>query len=389
MPTSFPSLVAAARLFRAALTTFDPALSSGEDCAVVVEELTATQKACAAAGALAAARAGECGAHRRKGFADTADWLARAAGTSTVEAKTALETARALRDMPDTRAAVATGELSLAQAHEVAKAEAECPGSEAELLAVAKDGSLRTLRDQARKRRLGAIDPEELHSRQHHDRFYRHWRTDLGMVGFAGAVPPEVGLPFVSRLEAETDRLWRAAKRAGLRESREALAADALLKLADGAGRGKAHSADLVIVCDLRAYRRGHAHPSEPCHLVGGGPIPVSLVRDLSEDAFLKAVLHDGTRIETVVHYGRHIKAELRTALELGPVPDFDAVTCIEAGCDRRFHLEWDHVDPRANWGPTSFNNLEPRCYPHHQEKTARDRRAGLLHRNRQGPDPP
>jgi hypothetical protein len=291
--------------------------------------------------------------------------------------------------MPDTRAAVVAGELSLAQAQELAKAEADCPGSEAELLAIAKSGSLKTLKDQARKRRLGVIDPEELHARQHKERFFRHWRTDLGMVGFAGALPPEVGLPFVNRLDAETDRLRRAAKRDRPREAREAHAVDALLKLAAGAGRGKAHSADLVIVCDLRAYRRGHTHPGEPSHLVGGGPIPVSLVQKLAEDAFLKAVLHDGTPIETVVHYGRHIKAELRTALELGPAPDFDGVTCIEAGCDRRFHLEWDHVDPRANWGPTSYDNLKPRCYPHHQEKTARDRRAGLLHRNRPGPDPP
>jgi len=386
VPASF---LPTARALRAALTAFDPASSSGEDCAGLVEELAATEKACAAARVRAAARAAECGAHRRKGFADAADWLARASGTTAGLAKAELDTARALTEMPDTRAAVAAGELSLAQAQELAKTEAECPGSETELLAVAKGESLKTLKDKARKQRLGTIDPEDLHARQHKERLFRHWRNDLGMVAFAGAVPPEVGLPFVNRLDAETDRLRRAAKRDGSAEARDAHAADALLKLAGGAGRGKAHSADLVIVCDLRAYRRGHAHPGEPCHLVGGGPIPVSLVRELAEDAFLEAVLHDGTRIDTVVHYGRHIKAELRTALELGPVPDFNGVTCIEAGCDRRFHLEWDHVDPRANWGPISDDNLQPLCYPHHQEKTARDRRAGLLHRNRQGPDPP
>jgi 5-methylcytosine-specific restriction endonuclease McrA len=51
--------------------------------------------------------------------------------------------------------------------------------------------------------------------------------------------------------------------------------------------------------------------------------------------------------------------------------------------------LEWDHVDPRANGGPTSFVNLEPLCWPHHQEKTERDRKAGLLQPVGQGPDPP
>ncbi|MGH9036347.1 MAG: HNH endonuclease, partial [Acidimicrobiia bacterium] len=131
------------------------------------------------------------------------------------------------------------------------------------------------------------------------------------------------------------------------------------------------------------------ARPEEPCHIVGGGPVPVSLVREFAEDAFIKAVLHDGKRIETVVHYGRHIKAEVRTALELGAVPDFDGVRCAEAECDRRYHLEWDHVDPHANWGPTSYDNLRPRCHPHHQEKTARDRQAGLLRGRGPGPDPP
>jgi hypothetical protein len=271
----------------------------------------------------------------------------------------------------------------------VARTEAECPGSEADLLRVARGESLKTLKHKAKKRRLEAVDPEDLHARQHQARFFRHWRTDLGMVGFAGELPPEAGLPLVNRLDAETDRLRRRARRDGNREAREAHAADALVALAAGGGRGKARSADLNIVCDLRAFRRGHAHPGEPCHLVGGGPIPASLVHELSEDAFLKAVLSDGTRIDTVVHYGRHINAELRTALELGTVPDFDGITCTEMECDRRYHLEWDHVDPSANWGPTSYDNLKPRCYPHHQQKTARDRQAGLLKGRGPGPDPP
>ncbi len=375
------------RALRASLARFDPKRCTGEDAAAFAEELAATEKACAAARALAAARAVECGAHRQKGFADAADWLARTTGTSTVEAKTELETARALAEMPDTRAAVTAGELSLAQATELARTEAECPGSEAELLPVARTGSLKTLKDKSRKRRLEAIDPEELHARQHRARYFRHWVNRLGMVGFAGELPPEVGLPLVNRLEAETDRLRRRARGNGNPEHHDAHAADALVQLAAGSGTGKTRSADLVIVCDLRAFRRGHAHPGERVHLVGGGPIAVSVVKELAEDAFLKAVLHDGTRIETVAHYGRHINTEVLTALTLGAPPDFDGVSCSQAGCDRRYHLERDHVNPRGNHGPTSLENLQLLCWPHHQEKTARDRRA--LRKRGRGPDPP
>jgi hypothetical protein len=136
-------------------------------------------------------------------------------------------------------------------------------------------------------------------------------------------------------------------------------------------------------------FRRGHAHPGEPVHLIGGGPIPVSLVRELSGDAFLKAVLHDGVDLHTVKHFGRHIRAEVRTALELGRPPGFGGLQCADVNCDRRHHLEIDHKNPKANWGPGAYDNFQALCWPHHQEKTARDRQAGLLGPRSPGPDPP
>ncbi|MGH9004076.1 MAG: HNH endonuclease, partial [Acidimicrobiia bacterium] len=278
---------------------------------------------------------------------------------------------------------------SLEQATVVAETAAECPGSEGAMLDAARKGSLRSLKDKARQTQLAEIDPEVLGRRRHQARTFRHWRDRLGMVGFAGALPPEVGLPLVNRLDAEADRLRRQARRDGGVESWHNYAADALVKLSSGSGSGRAPRADLVIVCDLRAYRRGHAHPGEPVHLIGGGPIPVSLVKELAEDAFLKAVLHDGVDLHTVKHFGRHIKAEVRAALELGRPPEFTGITCAEAHCDRRYHLEWDHIDPHANWGPSAYDNFQGLCWAHHQEKTSRDRQGGLLGPREPGPDPP
>jgi hypothetical protein len=104
----------------------------------------------------------------------------------------------------------------------------------------------------------------------------------------------------------------------------------------------------------------------------------------MAEDDFIKAVTHDGVRIETVAHFARHIPVELRTALELGGPPGFDGVSCTEPGCNRRYGLEWDHV-PVAQNGPTSYENLRPTCRPHHWEKAERDRQAGLF----EAPPPP
>ncbi len=68
-----------------------------------------------------------------------------------------------------------------------------------------------------------------------------------------------------------------------------------------------------------------------------------------------------------MVHYGRHISAELRTALELGNPPGFEGAVCVD--CGRRYRLEWDHLDPVANNGPTSFKNLKGRCWSCHQAR--------------------
>jgi hypothetical protein len=76
----------------------------------------------------------------------------------------------------------------------------------------------------------------------------------------------------------------------------------------------------------------------------------------------------------------------LRTALELGTAPAFEGALCVEEGCDRRYHLERDHLDPVANGGMTSYENLASRCRPHHVEKTERDRDAGRLGRGRPPP---
>ena len=103
----------------------------------------------------------------------------------------------------------------------------------------------------------------------------------------------------------------------------------------------------------------------------------------------LKAVLHDGTAIHTVAHFGRKVPAVLRTALRLGPPPEFNGVKCSIPGCERRYHLEDDHIDPVANGGMTELENFQQLCKPHHRVKTENDRRAGRLRRRSRGPDPP
>jgi HNH endonuclease len=426
----------AATTLRRALADLESGVYSARECATLAEELAGTANACTAASALFAARAASLGAHRERGYSDPASWMAHHSGTTTRQAKQAMDVAKGLERVPGTKDALLAGDVSMSQAQEIAQSEEETPGGEAELLIEAKRGDLSSLREATRERKLSRTRPDDLHRQQRDARFLRHWRDRLGMVRFEGALAPEDGIPFMNRLERRAHRRRRRAKNDnGACERFEAYMADALtasvlappdvpapaastghpgttdnaISSDDSVSSGDAVSGDhagsadlsgsedfsgsadcrdaqdpepraraeLVIVCDLFAWRRGHSHPGEVCHIVGGGPIPVDLARELGQDAFLKAVLHDGVNIHTVSHVGRHRPAALQTALDLGPVPDFTGRACVD--CGRRYGLEYDHTDPVNNRGPTSYENLKPRCYIDHKVKTERDRKAGLL----------
>ncbi len=229
------------------------------------------------------------------------------------------------------------------------------------------------------------VDREALRERQHRAREFTHWIDDDGMVAGRFRLLPEVGAPLVNRVDAEADREYRRAWQQGGRETRPVYAADALVSLLSGQGSGRVLRADLVVVVDLDALQRGHAHDGERCHVSGAGPLPVSVARRIASHALLKGVLVDVCEIKKVKHFGRRIRAEVRTALELGSAPELEGATRVEEGCGRRDGLEWDHDDPLAHRGPTTYHNLTGRCRPHHRDKTQRDRQAGLLF----GPDPP
>jgi hypothetical protein len=361
---------------RAALARFDASALTGAECAALLAELTTARKTCEATEAVVAARAAANGAHRRAGYAAAPDWLAALSGSTVHDARVALETVAEVAVCPDTRDALFSGRVSMAQAREITQTEMVAPGNEAELLELATAGGLRRVRDVARERRAEAIGPDELYARQRAARSFVHWRDELGMVCYRGRALPEVGVPLVKRIETEARRVRRDSSST---EPFEAYGADAFAAIVADGGAGRSNSADLVLVSDVAAWLRGHGHVGEVSKIVAGGPLPVSVLRALSENPFYKVVLHDGTQVLTVAHYGRSLPARVRTALELGFPPEFDGAVCSKEGCDRRHELEWDHDDPVANGGATNTGNVGPLCKPDHRSKTERDRAAGRL----------
>lgn len=316
--------------------------------------------------------------------------VADVTGAPIGEAKDLLSLGRQLAGCPLTREAFLTGNLSPAKASEIVKTEAEVTGSEGELLALAAGSSVEVLREQAAKMRLEAQDREDLAKRQADARKVRHGRNDLGMVTVSAEFEPIPGTVFVNRLEAETKRRYQAARREEPITWDQARA-DAFLAMVEGQGKGHGRRADVAVVMDLRLVRDPHATgEGMVCHVPGVGPVSPREAKALLDDAFLTAVIHDGVEIRTVARFGRHRPAPLQAALDLGNPPDFDAAVC--ASCGSRHHLEWDHINPVANDGETSYVNLEPECWPCHVDKTERDRAQGKLRgkgRGGDGRDPP
>ena len=188
---------------RAELAGFEADRWSGADCVAIAEELARVEKACAVARVRASERALACNAR-------DLEWVARSSGSTPSAARAALATVKAADVCSATNEALTAGSLSLAQAAEIVAAEAAVPGSEGALLEVAATKGMAGLRAEARRVVLGSIDRDELHRRQVAARTVRHWVDGEGMVAGQFRLPPEVGVPFVNRLDAETDRVHRA-----------------------------------------------------------------------------------------------------------------------------------------------------------------------------------
>ncbi len=176
----------------------------------------------------------------------------------------------------------------------------------------------------------------------------------------------------IAALEPYTERVFQAARAQGRREPHQAYAADALVELAehtracDDQPTSRTPKAMVQVVVDHRALLRGSLEDGESCEVPGIGPIPVATARAWATDAYLSALLTDGTDIKAVCHLGRTIPSRLRTALEMRDR------TCVVPGCDVGRHLEIDHIKPVTDGGPTRLDNLARLCRWHHYLKTHR-----------------
>ena len=264
----------------------------GTDAATLVDVVGRGERVCGAMKTLLARRVAETGVWREDGSRTAAVWLSAQTGTTIGAAQQVIDTARALDELPATEAAMRSGELSVTQAAEITAAAKDAPEAEGELLDAARSTSVKGLRDTAREVRAGTqADDAAWARRQHARRFGRVWTDPEGSVRIEGSLPPETGARFKAVFDAEVDRIFREARRAGRRESNSAYGADALAAMAQGRPR---KPVDVKLIVDADAVVRGRIRHGERCTIEVLGPIPVTVARKMLEDASVALLVCDG-----------------------------------------------------------------------------------------------
>jgi hypothetical protein len=88
------------------------------------------------------------------------------------------------------------------------------------------------------------------------------------------------------------------------------------------------------------------------------------VVRELSNDAFVAAILTNGTDICSVTHLGRRHTALQRSALQ------WRDPECVRLGCCNTVRLEYEHRADWAHTGKTEVPQSDRLCKADHKLKT-------------------
>lgn len=344
-----------------------PTQVSGPDAAAVVELGIEIERFGAAVRTRFALRVTRTRAFEATGHKSAAGWLADVSGEPVGKAMGVLETAEHLEDAPEVADAFDRGRLSLAQAQVVAEAGAMDPACQGELVRSATSAdSFKDLKDKVarvKRRHEGEASIEEREARAHRGRYLRTFQPPEGGVRLEAWLTTSDGAKVRSALDQAADEVFKEARKGGLREAPERYLADALVRVVTGE-RSDSPPAQVAVRVDAGALQRGHVEGDEVCEVVGVGPVPVTVARDLLGDSLFHLVVTDGIDVRTVTSAKRTIPASLRAALI-----ERDR-TCAVPGCTATKHLEIDHIVDFAKGGPTELANVARLCRPHHSMKT-------------------
>ena len=356
----------AVKTIRRIVADLEPGCVRGHDALDWLSELVEIERLGAAGRTLMAARVEACNVWRASGERSAAQFLAHTTGTSVGRAQAVLETAERLEALPATAEAFRAGRLSESQAQEVAAAAAVSPAAEGRLLERAARSTMKQLRDECRRVRHAATDERARYEAIRRTRCLRTWTDPEGAVCGQFRTTPDSGARILAALDAEVDRVFRAARRDGRREPRAAYAMDALEALVcSGTAKGRKSPRTVInVLVDYAALVRGHTTTGETCEIAGIGSLPVSVVTSWQRDAYLSLIVTHGIDIKAVTRATRYVDVDQRRALSVRDR------SCVIQHCDAVSRLQRDHRVPFARGGPSTIDNLQHLCGFHHALKT-------------------
>ncbi len=341
------------------------------DASRVWESFDRVERLAASAKTLLAARVEESGDWKRAGARSAAAHLARLSGAGVRAARRMLEHSRDLAGLAEVAAAVRAGGLSAGQVDAIVPAATADPSVQGDLVGLAASTNLYELREACQRTRAKADpDPDATHRRIHANRRLGTHVDGEGGWNLRARGTVEAGARLETALQPIIDHLFEQGRVRGRREPREAYAFDALVALAErdvSTGEKKRSVPKprylALMHVPFEALTRGAVEGEELCEIVGVGPVPVRIARELLGESILKLVITKGVDVANVVHLGRGPTAAQRIAL-LWSQPK-----CANVACSSRF-VQLDHREPWAETHRTVLDKLNPLCPHDHDLKT-------------------
>ena len=303
-------------------------------------------------------------------------------GVTNREAKQLSQMSRRLEEMPNTRAKLQAGEITMSNAAALANAAGECGARQVDqnqgLLAEAATANPDDFRKRSR-RWANSHSPDRgeglLERQKRRRKTHLFWSKNLEM-GILHAEMDSISFGQVRQaLDKHTDLLRRDDSGGETHpddvRTHEQRRTDALVELLtgrrahtleplpDGKGSGK-EPTQLVVVADLSLL--DGSRPDGECEILGTGPVPPSVLDNLSPDASVCGIIFGGQG--RVLWLGRNQRLGNRAQRLAAAVRDKGCVRC-----DAPVHrTELHHLRDWYDGGPTDIDNLVSLCGPHHRE---------------------
>ena len=274
------------------------------------------------------------GSYATWGALSCAAWLADTCQIEVSTARSQVRVARAMRAFPALDRAMETGDVSYAKARVLVP-----------YLTDQNHQELLTIAEHTTAGRLGAAiaawsrrndDPDAINRRQHAARSIS-WRTEPdGMVVVTARLQPHVAGAFCATIDTTVTRSTAPAG-ASLAQQR----ADALYAVITDGGA----SVTAEVVVHVRA---------DGTTLTDGTPLSDHTVASLLPESFVSLLLHDNERQPIDASRQRRVLDERD--------PE-----CTHPGCHATTFLQYDHIRPYTEGGPTVLDNLRRLCGPHNR----------------------